>query len=144
MHPHSHALIGQDDDTYVARAHAQPQLLTGVLTPTQLVQLLKGDAKLNLKGCGEMILPSEDEIETAGPEITDRLEAITVVDLREDTVGFKFAGIGPHTRLWIKVALLLVYHIESFCWLECVAESTSDFARVLAPTLAIFLRCQHG
>ena len=79
-----------------------PNLSLGVLTPKQFVQLLEGDAKLNLSGCGEIALPSGVEIDNAGPDVTGRLEAITVVDLTKENVGFTVAGtylyIHRHTR----------------------------------------------
>lgn len=85
------------------RTHTHiPNLSPGVLTPKQFVQLLEGDAKLNLSGCGEIALPSGVEIDNAGPDVTGRLEAITVVDLTKENVGFTVAGtylyIHRHTR----------------------------------------------
>ena len=75
------------------RTHTHiPNLSPGVLTPKQFVELLEGDAELNLSGCGEIALPSMAEIDSAGPDVTGRLGAITVVDLSEENVGFKVAG----------------------------------------------------
>ena len=74
-----------------------PNLSPGVLTPKQFVQLLEGDAELNLSGCGKIALPSMAEIDSAGPDVTGRLGAITVVDLSEENVGFKVAGTSTST-----------------------------------------------
>ena len=62
--------------------------------------LLEG--KANLKGCGTLNLPSGDAISQASSDVIDRLHAIKSVDLTEQKVGFKVAGMGIlpvlHTR----------------------------------------------
>ena len=91
VHAYTHTRTLAFTSTQPTHTHI-PNLSPGVLTPKQFVQLLEGDAELNLSGCGEIALPSMAEIDSAGPDITGRLGVITVVDLSEENVGFKVAG----------------------------------------------------
>ena len=61
--------------------------------------LLEGNA--NVHGCGSLTLPSGTDLDGAPQEIKDRLNAITSIDLSEDTVGFKVTGdaLHPHAGL---------------------------------------------
>ena len=61
--------------------------------------LVQGNA--SMQGCGPVTLPSAADLDGAPQEIKDRLNAITSIDLSEDTVGFKVTGdaLHPHAGL---------------------------------------------
>ena len=56
------------------------------------MQLLANLLEGNLKGKGTFPLPSGDNITGAPTSVTDRLKAITQVDLSENTIGFEAQG----------------------------------------------------